>query len=205
MWIKWIRCSVHAASRADFHKTQQAWQALAGLPGFVLQVGGWNAHDDSEACILAVWAEKADYEFFMQHHHDRIADGSGQGETYNAIIVTFFDALWHTGDTADWPAAFAGAQYLHITQHTVYLEREAHFLDVQRTIWETEMGAAEMSAGLVSRTPPPGPLAYLTASAWLADRPIRQRQNAQVETDVVSRAEITVNLEPLWTVTHMRL
>lgn len=204
MLVKWIRCSVPAASRADFHKTQQAWQALAGLPGFVLQVGGWNAQDDSEACILAVWAGKTDYEFFMQHHHDRITGSSGQGKTYDTIIVAFFDVLWHSGDTADWPAAFAGAEYLHITQHTVYPQREAHFLDVQRTIWGPEMGAAGMSAGLVSRLSPPGQRVYLTASAWLTDRPMQQGQNAQAETDVISRAEIGVNLEPLWAVTQMR-
>ncbi|MCB9451267.1 MAG: YdbC family protein [Anaerolineaceae bacterium] len=207
MILKWMRCTVEAADRAAFHEAQQAWRTLAGLPGFRIQVGGWNSQNPAEACILGVWADQAAYESFMQHHHDRIADTSGQATTYRAITVTFLDVLGQTGE----PAALAGAACLHIAHSVLYPGRETHFREAQRTVWLPGMQGAGMVAGLFGMAQSAeGAPVYLTVSAWptaahfhdyLADHFTPLRQQAHLETDTASRTATLICLEPLWTVT----
>lgn len=189
MWVKWIRCSVDADQRAAFDEAQQAWRALAGLPGFILQVGGWNVHDNSEACILGLWADQAAYQAFMQHHHDRITDTSGQGSTYRAITVTFFDVLWQI----DRSFTFAGAEWLHIAQYTVQPEQTARFLEIQREQWEST-GAP---AGLVARAAEQDQWTYFAASAWPARHSI---VDIQAEAGVTAGDSAWIHLERLWRV-----
>lgn len=189
MWAKWIRCSVAADQRAAFHTTQQAWHGLAGLPGFILQTGGWNAQDDSEACILGLWADQAAYQAFMQHHHNRITDASGQGSTYRAITVTFFDVLWQM----DKPFTLADAEWLHIAQYTVPPEQAGYFLDMQRARWET----AGARAGLVARATEPDQPVYFTTSAW----PTAGHDGGiAAQAGVTARDAAWIHLERLWRV-----
>ena len=92
MVLKCIRCTVPETQQKAFSNTQQAWQGLQGVPGFILQVGGWDTQNAREAVVFSVWSGREAYEQFMEVHHDPIFKKSKQGRTYSGIRVALFQA-----------------------------------------------------------------------------------------------------------------
>jgi hypothetical protein len=90
MLIKWIRCQVAPQDKQRFGSAQARWHELHGLPGFLGQVGGWNARNPLEACVVAFWEDELSYRHFMEHAHDAIFERTGQLHTYSSISVQLF-------------------------------------------------------------------------------------------------------------------
>lgn len=61
------------------------------MKGFLGQLGGWCEQDPNLAWIIAFWENPSTYQHFMKEVHDRIFLSSGQGKTYSAIYVDFFE------------------------------------------------------------------------------------------------------------------
>lgn len=61
------------------------------MKGFLGQLGGWCEQDPNQAWIIAFWENPSTYQHFMKEVHDRIFLSSGQGKTYSAIYVDFFE------------------------------------------------------------------------------------------------------------------
>jgi heme-degrading monooxygenase HmoA len=87
MLLKWIRCEVNEEKKAAFSAAQEKWRDLKGCPGFLGQIGGWNAAKPQEACILAFWENLDSYKYFMSDKHDEIFERSRQKGTYHKISV----------------------------------------------------------------------------------------------------------------------
>jgi heme-degrading monooxygenase HmoA len=87
MLLKWIRCEVDEEKKAAFSAAQEKWRDLKGYPGFLGQIGGWNAAVPQEACILAFWENLDSYQSFMSDKHDEIFERSRQKGTYHKISV----------------------------------------------------------------------------------------------------------------------
>jgi heme-degrading monooxygenase HmoA len=87
MLLKWIRCEVDEEKKTAFSAAQEKWRDLKGCPGFLGQIGGWNAAETQEACILAFWENLNFYQSFMSDKHDEIFEQSGQKGTYQKISV----------------------------------------------------------------------------------------------------------------------
>lgn len=88
--LKWIRCTVTPVDRESFARAQEAWSTLSTVPGFLLQLGGWDSLRSDEAGILAVWRSLVHYETFMAKVHDRIVASSRQERTYMQIVTRIY-------------------------------------------------------------------------------------------------------------------
>src|SRR5262249_22146483 len=94
MLVKWIVCEVAESTRGQFSLAQEQWAAVAGLEGFVGQVGGWDITTACHACIMALWRSPESYQAFMTREHDAIARKNGQASTYDAITTSLFEGMW---------------------------------------------------------------------------------------------------------------
>jgi hypothetical protein len=90
MYLKWIVCDVKKDKIHEFSVAQKKWDQVAVAEGFIVQLGGWNVNNTSEACILSIWEHKYDLENFMKDLHDQIFENNRQSETYNSIRVNHF-------------------------------------------------------------------------------------------------------------------
>ncbi|MBT2639837.1 YdbC family protein [Bacillus sp. ISL-39] len=91
MLIKSIRCQVAERKKEFFSKGQTQWEPLSHMKGFLGQLGGWCEKDSNLAWIIAFWENPSAYQQFMKEEHDRIFIDSGQGKTYDAISIDFFE------------------------------------------------------------------------------------------------------------------
>lgn len=91
MLIKSIRCQVEEQKKEIFSEGQTQWQPLGHMKGFLGQLGGWCDTGLNTAWIIAFWENQSAYQQFMEEEHDKIFIESGQGKTYDAISVDFFD------------------------------------------------------------------------------------------------------------------
>jgi heme-degrading monooxygenase HmoA len=96
MLLKWIRCEVNEEKKAAFSAAQEKWRDLKGCPGFLGQIGGWNAAKPQEACILAFWENLDSYKYFMSDKHDEIFERSKQKGTYHKISVDIVEVKQRT-------------------------------------------------------------------------------------------------------------
>ncbi|SFR28762.1 protein of unknown function [Lentzea waywayandensis] len=85
MLIKWVRCEV--TDPAAFDRGQRGWGALAGLPGFLGQRGGWG--EQGIAHVVAFWRSADDHAAFLAGPHDALA--AAQRGTYGEIEVRLFE------------------------------------------------------------------------------------------------------------------
>lgn len=100
LFCKWMHCQVEPHNKNTFAAAQARWSDLAGLPGFLGQMGGWNVHEPTEACIVSFWQDTDTYQHFMQNHHDAIFHKTGQAHSYRKITIEHFQGRFeHT--TAD--------------------------------------------------------------------------------------------------------
>ncbi len=201
MLIKWIVCEVPPEKREAFSRAQEAWSALSGAPGFLGQLGGWDG--EGRACIAGLWEDRAAYRRFMDELHDDIYEDNAQAGTYTASRVALLDAVMDVGP----PLAGAVGAALRAADCLVGEGREAHFIQVQREVWNPGMGGDPgVTGGVFSRGEG---RRYLVLSRW-TDREaheryrrerfpaLRQRSNAAQDLEAITGH--VVALEPAWEV-----
>lgn len=92
MLVKYIRCGVDPDFREKFSLAQMGWEPLKHVPGFIRQFGGWTRPEgDADAVIFGLWESRASYDYFMDHLHDRLIEGSSQERYFQSISVVLYD------------------------------------------------------------------------------------------------------------------
>ncbi len=96
MIFKLIYCEVDVSLKEVFSHAQSQWKSLENLPGFLLQIGGWQKKQTSEdspeiAWVLGFWKNEAFYQDFVSHHHDAIVESTQQIGTYKKCLVVCFE------------------------------------------------------------------------------------------------------------------
>jgi Domain of unknown function (DUF4937 len=207
MFLKWITCSVVEGSRDAFSLAQQGWSAIAGQPGLVGQVGGWDT-TTGDAHVLGVWTDRGSYELFMRDRHDVVASQSGQARTYRAVRTAIGEAIFTIdGDASSLPDAVARGVLLRVAECRVVAARRANFVGVQRQVWAPGMAAAGgMLGGVFTQL---AEERYLVTT-WWSDPAAHQRyasedvpglrELAGAEDDLTSLVGHVLLLEPRWRV-----
>jgi hypothetical protein len=214
MLVKWIVCEVAESKRAQFSLAQEQWAAVAGLEGFVGQVGGWNMTRACQACILALWRGPKSYEAFMTGEHDVIARKNAQADSYHAITTSLFEVVWEMpGRASSLLQALRCAGFLRTADCTVRAGRQEHFLEVQRCVWTPAMGETDgMLGGVFSRLRG-GDRRYHVATFWtdqaaheayVANRLPHLRAKAHAEQDIERIEGRVICLERSWRVIASR-
>lgn len=199
--VKWITCAV--ADPEAFDRGQRGWGALAGMPGFLGQCGGWSTGDPGLAQLIGCWTDAEAYAAFMAGPHDEVA--TGQNGTYERIEVRLFERVLDIGPGL--PTDFPAGSMLRLAQCQVLPGQPEHFLEAQRRVWNPGMtAAAGMRGGLFARR---GKIEFLVLSAWDSagahDRyrtevfPWLQRESGAVA-DLAAITGDLITLEPAWTV-----
>jgi heme-degrading monooxygenase HmoA len=210
MLIKWIVCDVAESKKERFCHAQQQWAEVAGLDGFLGQVGGWDVKTPGHACLVALWDSPEQYQTFMAGAHEAIVRKNAQADTYDAIAVALFEAVWEMpGQCGSLARALALGTVLRVADCAVRDDRREHFLEVQRSVWMPGMAQAEGMLGGVFSQLRAANTRYLVATLW-EDREAharyvgecwpRLRAQAQVERDVERLDAHLVQLEPSWRV-----
>jgi heme-degrading monooxygenase HmoA len=137
MLAKWIVCQVPYALQTQFSLAQQSWKSLANTAGFLAQLGGFFKE---EAHILAIWQDAASYQAFMDQQHDGIA--KGQHSNYLAIQIACFEIQFEMLGfrKISLKDVILEAQYLRIADCLLLPERQAHFIEMQKTVWHPGVG-----------------------------------------------------------------
>lgn len=91
MFLKHIICTVKPENRLAFSKAQKTWSKIKESEGFLCQIGGWNKNNPNEAVILSFWKDKTSLDTFMHKMHDDIFCQSNQLQTYDDIIISYFE------------------------------------------------------------------------------------------------------------------
>jgi len=210
--LKLITCRVAPERRAAFDAAQCQWTALASIPGFIGQCGGW--HGDGVS-IVALWTDAASHDHFMQHEHDRVVANAGQAGTHDGLMVDLFD------EQLDMPGGDAGAavadgryrithaRHLRYARCTVRAEGAEHFHAMQREVWAPGLREAPGMLGggfwRSRRTTAACVVSTLWASTDAHARYARTtlpalRARARPDTDVSTLQSIDLPIEPRWTV-----
>jgi hypothetical protein len=90
MLLKAIRCQISPEEQAKFAEGQQRWAALAELPGFISQQGGWN---DNDAWVFGWWQDWQHYSAFMAEQHDPIYAQTQQAASIQKSEISFWQSL----------------------------------------------------------------------------------------------------------------
>jgi len=212
MLLKLISCRVLPGRRAAFDEGQRQWTALASIPGFIGQCGGWRGDG---AVIIGLWMDAPSYDHFMQHEHDRIAANAGQAGSYEALRIELFD------EQLDMPGGDAGAavadcryrithaRHLRYAQCTVRPEGVDHFYAMQREVWAPGLRQAPGMLGGCFWRSRRATADFVVSTLWAgADEHARYtrttlpalRARAQPDDDVSGLESIDLALEPGWTV-----
>lgn len=201
MLIKWVAC--RAVDCEAFHRGQQAWADLHGVPGFLGQCGGWSRREDRRAHIFACWTDEPSYQAFMTGTHDGIA--AAQSGSYDALDVRLFDHRLDIGQgllTDHGRAALLRLAHCHVRAH-----RQVHFTQAQTEVWNPGMVATPgMRGGVFAQR---GETEFLVLSLWrsMADHEgylhhrftdLRRLSNAAEDLDSITGD--LVDLEQTWTV-----
>jgi heme-degrading monooxygenase HmoA len=151
MLLKWVRCAVD--DRAGFADGQLAWSGLAGVPGFVTQLGGWDA--DGTAHLLALWTDHERYDAFMARGHDALAAAQAAG-----ITSTETRLLPEVAFIEDFAV---GSGVLRVAYGRVKPDRLQHFMDAQANVWNPGMSTTPgFAGGVFGRSG----LDFLVATRW---------------------------------------
>jgi quinol monooxygenase YgiN len=172
MFLKLIVCQT--SDRPRFTAGQQAWRALAGIPGFIGQLGGWSIANANEAVILSAWLDGDAYGRFMADGHAAIVGASGQASLLTTVQVTCFEqdmavagrfadlAALMTALAADRPLA---DPCIRLVDCVVHPAARDGFRQVQHELWNPALAANGVLAGAFSGSVD-DPNRFLTASVW---------------------------------------
>ena len=201
MLVKWVRCSVEPDGQRAFSVAQAGWDRLAGEPGLVGQIGGWDVRSPELACVIGLWHDRSSYGDFMAARHDDLVAALGQTGTYSSIDIAVGEVLTNIGDGG----ALREGGVLRIADCLVRSERVDHFVTVQEQVWIPGMTAAPgMLGGWFSQL---ASNRFLVTTLWrdldshaayVADRLPDLRAQAQVDDDVLDLAGHVAALEPSW-------
>jgi heme-degrading monooxygenase HmoA len=192
MLIKWVRCRVTGPSA--FGRGQEGWGALADVPGFLGQWGGWS--EPGVAHVVALWRSGDAHAAFLAGPHDRLA--AAQAGTFDGIDVRLFDRELEM----DGPRDGAVVRLAHCHVHA---GREEHFVRAQSEVWTPGMTAAGMRGGVFGRNA----AEFLVVSWWpsaqeharyQADVFPGLRAASRAVDDLSAIAGALVVLEPSWAV-----
>jgi heme-degrading monooxygenase HmoA len=211
MLLKWIVCQVARPNRDRFSQAQEQWAAVAGLEGFVAQVGGWDLGAECQACIAALWRDAASYGAFMTGEHEAIVRRNGQARTYDASTTALFEVLWEIpGWSPSLLSALGSGAIMRTADCVLRPGRQDHFLQVQQSLWAPAMDETEgMLGGVFGRSRGAGSR-YLVATLWqdraahesyVENRLLDLRAQASVERDLERIEGRVIALERLWRVT----
>lgn len=140
MLVKWIKCLVESQNKNLFSSAQEKWADLKETEGFIAQTGGWNIHNDNEACILSFWDDYSSYLEFMKFVHDGITNKNKQAETYVSIAVSLYDSAFkYNNNLYENKDIFGGSKLIRSTECTTYRGREAEYIETQNTVWGPAM------------------------------------------------------------------
>lgn len=98
MFIKRISCRVKEDQTDVFSKSQEQWQSVNTIKGFLGQLGGWSIKNEFTACIFSFWENKDAYTYFMDNVHDGIFFNTNQSSTYLSIDVELFEEVFKIKD-----------------------------------------------------------------------------------------------------------
>lgn len=161
MIVKWIVCHVPDEWRADFSKAQEDWKALRHVEGFFGQIGGWDIHTKSDACILGLWENWKSYHYFMNHIHDDIFSSNNQGQFYESISVALCETLFKTpGSTNELLTSLQEGKIVRVDEGIVYKDSEQYFAKLQKM-----KEAGGMLSGAFCEIVGPNPM-YLITTIW---------------------------------------
>ncbi|MGW6935206.1 DUF4937 domain-containing protein [Lentzea sp. NPDC054927] len=197
---KWITCDVPAHMRDRFDATQRSWSVIAGQPGLIGQVGGWDGRT-GRAHVFALWANDDSHRVFLRDRHDAVADAGG----YTGIAVAHGEVILTMPGAAETVAGAMSGGLLRVADCHLAAGAEEHFVAVQREVWTPAMAAAGVLGGV---------LAQVTAHRWLVatfwpdagthrryavDVP-GLRAQATAGSDIASMSGHVLELEPAWRV-----
>ncbi len=208
--LKWIVCQVPPELRNAFDQAQQQWQRLAAAAGFLGQIGGWDQRDPTQACILALWRDRAAYDRFMAQLHDDIVAQSDQRRTYTAIHVSMAEVLFPMpGAAPELGGALAMGNVLRVADCQVHSAQIDHFVTVQQQVWLSAMDPSDgMLGGCVSRTSVED-THYLVTTLWdtmanheryVVNQVPTLRTQAAVNDELMTLTGYVVALAPQWSV-----
>lgn len=208
MLIKWIKCQVNNSDKISFSKAQEAWRKIKNAEGFLGQLGGWDQHNQNEACILSFWKDSRAYKNFMDHIHDGIFENSNQRNTYVNISVQIYKKK-NDINSIDITTILGKGNILRVADCLVKNGFHADFEDKQLEVWNKGMTDAQgMLSGVFSQSINDHDR-YLVASIWedatshqnYADNnlPFLKKRSA-VEDTTLSITGNLIEINPLWTV-----
>jgi heme-degrading monooxygenase HmoA len=210
MILKRISCRVPPESRDAFRAAQTSWAEVRGLDGFLGQTGGFTKTDEDRAIILGLWRDQPSYARFMATEHDRIFEGSGQGQTYEAIDTAIYEVeLAMPGRLPSLVEAVEDGVFLRISEGKVHAGRLDDFARAQREIWRPGMAEAPGMLGGVFCLGRDERERFFVATAWdgaeahadyVASRLPGLRERSAVEATVELMEGIHVIVEPTWKV-----
>jgi heme-degrading monooxygenase HmoA len=194
--IKWVRCRV--TDREAFTRGQEGWKALAEVPGFLGQCGGWSRTRAGVAHVFAWWRSEDDHAAFLAGPHDGLA--AGQAGSYGEIGVRLFERELIIG------AGPGVGNVVRLAHCDVLAGREEHFVRAQSEVWNPGMeDAPGMLGGLFGRRE----REFLVLTWWSSEqdhdryqreRFPRLRKASGAADDLAAINGDLVVLEPTWTV-----
>ena len=167
MYIKWIVCDVKEDKKQEFTIAQNKWVKTADADGFIAQAGGWNLKNNSEACIISFWDNKASLENFMNDFHDTIFDKNKQADTYNSIDIShFIDSLSFEGRSDSLTNAIETGKTLKIIDCYLKQDKGVHFEEVQQEIWDPVIKKSVGLLGGIFSKASSNNFRYLISTFW---------------------------------------
>jgi heme-degrading monooxygenase HmoA len=210
MILKWIVCKVPDDKKEEFSCAQEEWNRLKGVNGFIGQIGGWDLKNNSDACVLGIWKDLKSYQHFMDHEHDQIFYKNEQKRTYESISVTLFESLFDIyGLYNEIYKSLVKGQILRVADTIVHDNREEHFIEVQKEIWNPGMNKASgMYSGVFSKVSN-ATNRYLVTTLWkdeisqqlYVENTLPQlREKSEIQKDIKSLQGRVVLLQDKWKV-----
>lgn len=148
MLIKWIKCLVESRNKNLFSDAQEQWHSLKDSEGFIVQTGGWNIHNDNEACIMSLWKDYPSYLRFMVNRHDNIVRKNGQGDTYVSIAVALYDSMFNFNHLKiDVEAIVGKSKIIRSTECSTIAGNEEKYIQSQNVVWGPAMTGVEGFSG----------------------------------------------------------
>jgi heme-degrading monooxygenase HmoA len=133
MLFKLIVATVPSTLRAKFADSQAAtWSELKSVPGFLVQVGGWETERSDSAVIIAYWKNEQSYADFMAKQHDLLAER--QRNTYSALQISCGHVIM-TIKESDPRIPIAEAEMIRVTDLTLPPDYSPTFLAMQFDVW----------------------------------------------------------------------
>ncbi|MEW9502546.1 YdbC family protein [Jeotgalibacillus marinus] len=206
MLIKWIVCDVPEDKKQQFSDAQEKWKPINKINGFLGQIGGWDIDTPTKACVISFWKDHSSYQFFMEHKHDDIFKENEQQNTYENITVEIFEKNLNLSDT-NITQILKKPEILRIAHCIVKEEKQNHFEDMQKVIWNDGMSKVQgMLAGAFCKN---NHTTYLVVSLW-RNRDSHQKyvsntfpllvEQSKVKDDLVQFEGTLVELDRDWSV-----